>query len=227
MKGPIKITVILTIIFSCGLSIAEENVSQVTCVSNLKKIWQAFVMYSNDHEGRIPKNWNGDSVNPLSALHWNRILLSGKYIDSEKKVDSNYYLLDQNNPIGVFICPSQKPYTHKSRNPDANECHSISYYMNDYSGISIPDTVSPLVCGGLKLLQIQDASATYFIYCTLPAWHWNSQYPPAENRSSGILGRHSEGTNMLFFDGHIKWLHRNNIQENGDILDPQGAWAAD
>lgn len=223
----ITIIAILAAILLPGLKNAREKGRQIVCLSNLKQIGYAFMLYLGDYDGTIPKNSNVDTQ------HWNEIILKAGYLNSEGKVDSNYNLKDQSNPIGIFICPSQRRYTHKDRWPAAAPYHTISYHMNDYAGSSTADTSPPLFCGGLKISQIRKPSEVYLIYCTLPWWEWNSVYAPADNRSidSGgsdtIRPEHSGGINMLFFDGHVSWLNRVKIYNSDNLLDPQGPWAAD
>jgi prepilin-type N-terminal cleavage/methylation domain-containing protein/prepilin-type processing-associated H-X9-DG protein len=233
----IAIISLLVSILLPSLNKAKELARQAVCLSNQKRIGFAIMMYADISNEQVPKNAN-DYDN-----HWEKMVLKTEVLSDDGKVDSDLNLVDMNDPIPGFICPSQEPYTHLWWFAGSTPYLTITYMMNDYSGYydygagqPIIDTYPPLVVGGLKLSDISRPSDTYLMYCSLPSWDWNSVYAHCDNRShvslpdgDTIFYVHSEltATNMLYFDGHASPMERDNIDINVDLYNPQGAWGVE
>ena len=227
----IGIIALLIAILLPALRRAREQAYQVTCASNLRQLGMGMLMYVNQFQGRLPKNVHDDQN------HWNRLLLrTSIFKEYLGKVDASYRLLDQGDPMPMFLCPSQDR-VHSSINPSAvANVHTLSYRMNDYSGFTTVDTTAPYVLGGLKITQVRRSAEVYMLYCALPAWDWNSVFSPTDCRSHDSAGNdaivyaHFKGMNMGFVDGHVGWIRRDEVSQNGfpdwqdSLFNPKGSW---
>src|ERR1700748_2897443 len=66
----IGIIALLISILLPSLSRARESANQVKCLSNLRQLGNAFVMYLNDSKGRFPYTGRYDIPKPEDWLWW-------------------------------------------------------------------------------------------------------------------------------------------------------------
>lgn len=119
---------------------------------------------------------------------------------------SNQYIPDRN----VYFCPSY--------NGKYCSWFKCSYGINYY--IDISNTYSPR-----KITKIKNLSA---IMLNTDSYRTNLEYPGAyihpHATSHRFHFRHANGANCLFGDGHVEWLHQNDIpwatynQEGGQVF---------
>lgn len=98
----VAIIAILAAMLLPALSQARERARQATCMSNMKQIILAWLMYANDFEGwLVPYKSRLAETPPVEAgTPWARILVDNSYI-KDKGADSTHF-----NPKGIFTCPS-------------------------------------------------------------------------------------------------------------------------
>lgn len=194
-----------------GAQMTRERGRQTVCMSNLRQLGQAFLMYAQDNEGFLPpyRNWPiqawGDGVTP-PELPW----LKGCGWGGERGTFyAPYSLFASIDPYlrsrDVWFCPSD-PYAgtetfywcifHKY----TSYHFTISRKMRDtgyYGKRFIPPSSCQLAldpkykldeyaCVGLE------SEPEYYFEC---AKKW---LVPG--------GNHFEGVNTLYLDGHVKWL---------------------
>ncbi len=101
----ISIIAILTAILLPALSKARETSQATSCLSNLKQIYLANVMYSSDHNDWIVPNFNSNTYVPYKF--WYCILVDDKYLEGVKSNSTSYpghYMGSTSN--GILRCPS-------------------------------------------------------------------------------------------------------------------------
>jgi prepilin-type N-terminal cleavage/methylation domain-containing protein/prepilin-type processing-associated H-X9-DG protein len=185
----IAIIAILAAILFPVFARARENARKSTCQSNLKQLSQAVLMYAQDYDETLP----GANCEALDAGRcWN--LVAYPYIKN----------------TGVFRCPSDAaPLLIE---PGANPCggsfkgvpasavaHHLSYGFN----LQQPNRA---------LSQIQEVSSVMMLIESKHPWAEVGPQPPYNYVAwSAVRNRHSEGSNIAFMDGHVKWFKSDAI----------------
>jgi prepilin-type N-terminal cleavage/methylation domain-containing protein/prepilin-type processing-associated H-X9-DG protein len=203
---------------------ARENARRASCISNLKQMGIATMMYTQDYDERYPQSLAtfptgvtppGGDWNP-GYWYWPQMLYP-------------YHKSTQ-----VFYCPSS--------NESDLTYPSIRNYGANTAVISYPISATPT-----SLSSIQTPSATYMImdsgairinpeYTKVLAS--NNYYLPGAGsagnpcsttvtnaKSDCESGRHFGGVNVAFADGHVKWLKSTVLYQ--EAKKSNGAWSLD
>ena len=177
----IAIIAILAAILFPVFAKAREKARQNACLSNCKQIGQAVLMYAQDYdEYLVPYRLTTDASDVMG--YWN-YLLKG-YIKTTR----------------IYHCPSNKtkwppPY-------ETYECRYCCYGYNQYglsnttttkiswkTMASIPDPDTRILIGDRDDSQVGVVNA------------------PSIYMTTGTVGsRHNEGANIIYVDGHCKWV---------------------
>lgn len=201
----IAIIAILAAILFPVFARARENARKTSCASNLKQLGMAFAQYLQDYDTTYPPGWGAPS--------W-----SSYYAQITPYV-KNYE---------VFVCPSQSSSTacwcgfpggasdpaYLAANYTRNPYATVNWYA-DMHGRTEASIEKPsetvLLCDGRR-------SWVHF-----SAWCWgNGQGGIACDPS--IANVHMDGANVLFCDGHVKWM-KVPTASIGDVAPaPPGDW---
>jgi len=101
----IAIIAILAAILFPVFARARENARKITCISNLKQLGTAVLMYAQDYDEYLPNNFAGKK----DTMLWNDLSGSGlldPYLKNKK----------------VWFCPSDTPPTYKNQTYDYSYC---------------------------------------------------------------------------------------------------------
>ncbi|MFH1905344.1 MAG: DUF1559 domain-containing protein [bacterium] len=178
---------------------AREMGRRIKCVSNLRQVGLAFRMYADDYDGWLPKVNFGDSV-----IWFHKVL---------PYADNNYK---------VFNCPSQK----KGQITDPTAYNNLMPYgMNYYLQWEDADYLNPRwqkldsIAKPSQILLVAD-SRYYDDGGYLFVYH-RKGYTPASSYYylCSLDTRHSGGSNLLFCDGHVKWMDRTEADNTWDEAD--------
>jgi prepilin-type N-terminal cleavage/methylation domain-containing protein/prepilin-type processing-associated H-X9-DG protein len=209
----IAIIVILASILFPVFARARENARRASCMSNLKQIGLAVMMYTQDYDEKYPASVQPNDQVPPADLggHWY----------------SNYWYWPQllypyTKSEQVFFCPSSpkgvtSPFSAtQTYNYGANLLIMRNNgSTNAYPPISLASVDSPastylLMDAGWNRIDI------YYAFTSTTGWSYipgsgafgapekgtnTSTYP-----SDFQTGRHFDGVNITFADGHVKWL---------------------
>jgi prepilin-type N-terminal cleavage/methylation domain-containing protein/prepilin-type processing-associated H-X9-DG protein len=183
----IAIIAILAAILFPVFARARENARRASCMSNLKQIGLGMMMYIQDYDEKFPV----DDIRPDPQVGWAGALQP--YLKSTQ----------------IYQCPSES--TGPSSNPDSWSYND--YYMNS---ILSAKSQSILTESSLTILSadgIPGNAYEYFNGCsitgnvsditcdgTTPYITMLSTY------QKGLFGRHLDGANYAFADGHVKWF---------------------
>ena len=225
---------------------ARENARRASCMSNLKQVGLAMMMYVQDNDERYPTYFYGSdagvTVGP-DAAH------GGNWYPS---TSTSWYWQNMIFPyvknVQVFICPSSPMAGEPYKVPTAN----YGPYATQYgaNGVSSGAQIGPIINGkwgasGLSLSAMASPSKTYMIMDSsmfYADWNWaastRSDYryyiPGSCGQFSGsamtgsysadcFTGRHFDGVNVIFVDGHVKWLKSATVVQEALKTD-HGAW---
>jgi prepilin-type N-terminal cleavage/methylation domain-containing protein/prepilin-type processing-associated H-X9-DG protein len=205
---------------------ARENARRSSCLSNMKQWGLALMQYTQDNDQRMPligyENAGGSAMLPSSSYWYNAV-----YAYTKSK--------------GIQSCPSDASQTNLAFLPDTNGAPvgRFSYLVNDvlggasFNGTTV--TYNPYLDAAIKTSSetivmvdgIRGFGMPYFgedIGCmitgantpnnpgwagpTCPTW----AVPASEQL---LLGRHFNGANFMFADGHAKWRQVGGRDANG------------
>ncbi|MHB8994368.1 MAG: DUF1559 family PulG-like putative transporter [Armatimonadota bacterium] len=192
----IAIIAILAAILFPVFAKAREKARQASCLSNIKQLSLGIMQYIQDYDERLPACWVGPGGAPPARVRW--------YDACEP------YLKNKQ----VRFCPSHSIADHNS--PDA--CSYAAPMTNGHSwfvwldrdgggGNALATFTSPA-----KLMLLLDAN-TWYCYWHPGGTRCAGSLTLTRNLSSGAepaydwtyMGRHNDGANVAFLDGHAKW----------------------
>lgn len=181
----IAIIAILAAILFPVFAKAREKARQSSCLSNVKQLMLAALSYAQDYdEVMIPGSYPMRVPNPF---HRNWLQVLDPYVKNEQ----------------IWVCPSMTG--------------TYGYGWNYQNFGYIP--TSPGTGWASALGQIQMPSDTILIgdnpdtgmYGAAGIFIYGpSQSSPPTDGIGNVSGRHNEGANYGFCDGHAKWLSRSN-----------------
>ena len=180
----IAIIAILAAILFPVFAKAREKARQTSCLSNLKQMTLAALMYVQDYDERFPFEVWCNTGNPACPNNcWDRIITN---------FDGLWYPYMKNKQM--MICPSW-----------GNAPTDCSYGFNKHIN---RQNLAALTQPARHIFFADSCGIRWFPYsmgcCGGSAWnHRIGQCPEAE----GEYGPHNEGANIAFVDGHAKW-HR-------------------
>ncbi|HEY3396673.1 MAG TPA: prepilin-type N-terminal cleavage/methylation domain-containing protein [Armatimonadota bacterium] len=193
----IAIIAILAAILFPVFARARMKAQQSNCLSNMKQIALGNAMYMSDNDQKVinfPANW----MTPSWTSTTNSV------------TPQMYCLMPYVKNIQIFNCPTSKNSTPNSgQDYETNMCalnagnREPVYYSNGCRGGNNPVKDSEM-----------NAASTMIGYDGAGN-SWNSLGYTSRNGDAGpsdggyymhISDRHSDGTNVNFYDGHAKWM---------------------
>ncbi len=221
------ISILATILFPV-FARARENARRSSCVSNLKQISLGALQYVQDYDGRFPKySYDADTA-PTAAeggswtayAYWYWPNMIYPYVKNQQ----------------VFICPSSPKADTKYNYTTAGP--SIQHYGANISIIPAPAAQSvaeSAVVAPTNTYLFLDAGYFTVSYAAATDGHGTSyayvpgicsMFPTAITeayRKDCERGRHFDGANVAFVDGHVKWLKTAAIS-NEALKTNHGSW---
>jgi len=188
----IAIIAILAAILFPVFARARENARRASCMSNLKQLALGVRMYTQDYDEQMPTLIHSDHT------AWIEVIFP--YVKSKQ----------------LFVCPSStNPGTSNNtwvpvaKNPDfLPRPIVVDYYPN----IRV---MKPSSLGTISLAAIPTVSDTFLMWDCGPALSYMNTGDPAGSNHLRITGgRHLEGDNYSFVDGHVKWLKATSVPES-------------
>jgi prepilin-type N-terminal cleavage/methylation domain-containing protein/prepilin-type processing-associated H-X9-DG protein len=208
----IAIIAILAAILFPVFAQARDKARQTTCVSNLKQLGTATLMYAQDYDGKFVP-WYGPDL--AKNLGWAVSL--EPYVKSDQ----------------VYVCPSDsqtRPKGKKTRSYTMNG----DWFSPDDRGLSRSFTTPPNkgpAFGGFTEADLEEPADT-ITYCD--RWHpsnildstgWSVSATECHLRfGSGHHGftNHMNGCNFGMADGHVKWLRATKANQWRRVKKPDG-----
>jgi prepilin-type N-terminal cleavage/methylation domain-containing protein/prepilin-type processing-associated H-X9-DG protein len=190
---------------------AREGARRATCQSNLKQIGLGITQYSQDYDEYYPPQWNGTG-SATSTFAWPMLIFP--YVKS----------------VQVFICPSQPNRAGNFYMSDANwkKTDPVHYAVNVDVIVGYSDATNHTK--GLNISKFNSAASTFMIWdCdhgnagdSGPGRHYLNDYKyigvtsdhflpgnaadaPSNGSAQEPFGRHLDGNNFAYADGHVKW----------------------
>ncbi|MCE5217234.1 prepilin-type N-terminal cleavage/methylation domain-containing protein [bacterium] len=196
----IAIIAILAAILFPVFARAREKARQTSCLSNLKQIGLALMMYCQD---------NDETYLRVARVRYDQ---SGSW-DTEVFAPWRQPLEPYMKNKQVFYCPSKSNRSTYTANDDTD------YVLNGYFACATPMTYFPspseTICFGERSNNPVDAGDLDFCkYITYSPWEADCFWPHL------CTDRHNEGANYAFADGHAKWMKREQTLSPRNMHEP-------
>lgn len=197
---------------------ARENARRTSCLSNVKQMGLGIQQYTQDNDERLPMYQAIFAGSSYQSWHWAIM----PYVKSKQ----------------IFVCPSAQrvaPYGNPSSGSYNTGCDPLyvppspgtffgGYGMNyTYLGnvgasvtiASIPKTSETIFAG-----ETNGITTTRVIYnprLWSTAWSGTPPCGMPTTYGDGFADWHFDGNNLLFCDGHAKWMRLDSIRDyNGN-----------
>lgn len=181
---------------------AREKARQTSCLSNLKQLGTASVMYAQDYD-------------EMYLTHCHRPDLSGPVLAYWFEMIQPYVGNEQ-----ILICP-----THRGAVGGHGLVASYGYICTgftldpaspNYTGLPHYGSLAQIEYPS-RMIMIGESSKATCRVC--PHYHvQDSEHLPPVHHYPADLSRHNGGANYMFFDGHAKWFRYEQT------LSPHNMW---
>lgn len=225
----IAIIAILAAILFPVFSRARESARRASCLSNVKQIGIGVMMYTQDYDEKYP----------LSIQKNEQVVVIDGIPDASFSGDRAWYWYKMIYPyvksVQVFQCPSSSADNGITTGSYGANRAIMGYYSD--AALSLASIEAPA-----SSYLIMDAGP-YMIQSSRVATNPNSYwYLPGTSKPLGItasslgmtswrvhdfeVGRHFDGVNVIFADGHAKWLKSQTMysQAKKDVAGDPSAW---
>ena len=228
----IAIIAILAAILFPVFAQAREKARQASCASNLKQIGLGLLQYTQDYDEAITQSFYGSPGDSDAGGNYKWMDAVYPYVKNEQ----------------VFTCPSDgasnaRYVYHRNLSAGQTSINYGSYGLNGAYGASGDSQTPPRSSGSptnrylVSLAQVEAPAATVWVTdnnnAPSPAnpggsqgffWLSASSHPVITStrprQLQNIVERHTEMTNVLFCDGHVKALKLERLTEAHGVGSP-------
>jgi prepilin-type N-terminal cleavage/methylation domain-containing protein/prepilin-type processing-associated H-X9-DG protein len=223
----IAIIAILAAILFPVFAQAREKARQSACLSNIKQLGNAWMMYAQDYDELLPQySYGGSSANLL----YGHVVAMMPYVKSQQVWVCPSAVKIATNSRGVGdddVCdPTKVSMGTRFGNPYGYASGSYGYnntYMGNYVAYSLAEVPEP--AGTVALGETNGLVSNYSL-ARPTIWEdavgVNGTCQPVKTYGDSIGARHNLGLNILFADGHGKWMRKTQLGDynnNGKLDD--------
>ena len=191
----IAIIAILAAILFPVFARAREKARQTSCLSNIKQAALGILMYAQDYDEKLVRH----CYQPPSVSNYPWPHAIQPYVKNTQ----------------MFRCPSISTVRNASMGC-MGYCYNLSRLA---SGTTVGCTERamgdiPAPSGLLMVTESNDGDSA-IAYCG----YWYRETDTGNPSNIHPTGRHNEGSNVGYVDGHAKWMKQSNIRETRGLWD--------
>jgi len=208
------VVVIVIIILLLGLlmtvfSRARAKAREATCASNLRQLGMASIMYAQDYDDAFPPYVNaypGSDCNV--SIPGNDNWVTSNIVCSPYNLHSALMPFIKNS--NIWFCPNDPFATHHVTQWNVDHQYS-SYEFNftaqvgDLFTILMDDGLLWQISTGKKLSLPPQLSISQYTLIQDPNSFYSTN-PCGYFNADSDVGRHFNGLNVCYLDGHVKWI---------------------
>jgi prepilin-type N-terminal cleavage/methylation domain-containing protein/prepilin-type processing-associated H-X9-DG protein len=216
----IAIIAILAALLLPGLAKAKMEAQKTKCMSNLKQLQTAYIMYSGDFSGRLVPNNATPTYEDSDS--W---MIGDARTNTNPATLQNGYLWPYNPSLGIYACPAETAMVTPAAgfgNPNPVPVpRQISYSMDYNLGSTNPGYAAYNITIDRQLVYPGPSMHSVF-------WHEDAR--SIDNGAYGIwpwgnnswwnlpTSIHNKGCTMSFFDGHVEsWRWQGTVVLQANI----------
>ena len=198
----IAIIAILAAILFPVFAKAREKARQTSCLSNMKQLGLGLMQYTQDADEMVPAD--PDNWGTPMGIGWAQAIYP--YVKS----------------TGVYKCPDDSTagkavsYAFNAALPNSPATHghipafsapAKTVELYEISGATCDVTASVTPCSPIGVTFINYTTPDWVSSTTIKAeTGWTFGRTSADGAFASQVGRHTDGSNYLMVDGHVKWL---------------------
>ena len=226
----IAIIAILAAILFPVFAQAREKARATSCLSNMKQIGLACMMYAQDYDETMPDNWYDSVIRPNAYFDIIQPYTKSKVINrcpsatnnDQTAISVNEFVINNGNaahladlkyPANTFLAGDAAQYGNGG---------SGSEFRLHWGDSSIW-SCSPSG-GNWCFYWVSNAQAADVYLMSVDGYGHNENVDPQSDQYQAGSGnnpgegmpryRHTDGWNVAWVDGHAKWLHKDQLRLN-------------
>ncbi|MDB6023948.1 MAG: N-terminal cleavage protein [Verrucomicrobiales bacterium] len=200
----IAIIAILAAMLLPALSKAKERANEIKCLSNLKQLQAAHVMYSSDNGDTMPPIYPTTDSYGTSASATNSWVVGEVQFVSRDDDLKNGVLFRYAAGVGIYKCPTDRSVSIADQLP-RNRSYALNQLLAMYHP-TVPDAVH-------KTTQVFHPSEVFTFLDENPDsiedGNFGVDHAPSTIWVNTPSDRHTKGCVIAYLDGHVKkmkWL---------------------
>jgi prepilin-type N-terminal cleavage/methylation domain-containing protein len=191
------------------VQVAVEKGRRTRCASKLHNLYKAAAMYGSENKNFAPVVHDGAGPAATGNILARGGQFAKEYMDQAWTVSGSYadMLTDDN----VFQCPAALENTEPS--PINNKRTSTNYRLGGFGVYTTAGDVGMRPSMMTIKGSVQPRSGTYPVGEVAMAMDWIWLRSGAGLSGNGSLANHSNGANVLYGSGEVKWVNYNSMIE--------------
>ncbi len=225
----IAIIAVLVAILLPAIQRAREQARIILCLANVRTQAQAFMMYEEDYKYYPPVCWGDPGPPKYNRTFWGAFIYP--YLTGGSKVsmyqNGSWWASATVSQLKSLICPSAvSSPSYFPYQPNAGVCgpnyaySDIVHQMTFIDGANLYDTSQWFrdrnISRPSEIEMIIECDTIFMHYCPIcvPTGYWVVDIP--------AFGRHKNGLTVGFWDGHVKFMPNEDIQNNPTMFGCNG-----
>jgi prepilin-type N-terminal cleavage/methylation domain-containing protein/prepilin-type processing-associated H-X9-DG protein len=183
----IAIIAILASMLLPALNQAREKAKSISCLSNIKNLSQASILYVDQFDGYLAPDYQSKGIAPIT---WVKLL-----------AEQIGYNVDKDSEVNISICPSaiQHPWSSDSWGKNwPNYAANKNFVYGEYT----------------KIANIKKASNAFYVIENSDDPNWTDWTIPRDYRWFNMAFRHNnkKALNVGYVDGHAAVMQRAEME---------------
>lgn len=198
MLAAIAVVVLLAALLFPAFGKIRGQQKAATCASNLRQIGLLVYQYAGENNGQLPASYDGSAPLTMASLWY------CKLADLAGMQRTPWYIGTGSGSERIFLCPSTP-----ERGKQGVSNNDISYGWN-YLGLTLRDSDANPYGMATTLASVAQPARTIMVADSNESGNPNFYYV-ISSRDFRPDCRHSGRANVLFVDGHVELMQRDDL----------------